>query len=246
MISSSRVGEKVALTLQDAGFDRWTVPDIAKWINAACRELVRLKPTALTAGVSMRLAAGTKQSLAGATFVKTSDGSSVTVVPYQLLEAIRNMGSDGKTPGKAIVGIERRTLDVMLPGWHTAAAAAEIGYSMFDPKDPLTFYNYPPVPATETRYAEVLLSKEPVNALSDDADELGTDDIDPGLSDIYEESIVDGTLAFAFAQDGDSPSAATRAAWHTQRFQQALGVKFKNEVALAPKRQFSPPPAEGV
>lgn len=236
MLSSAKIGDKAALVLNDVDGVSWTVTELAKWINAACRELVRLKPTALTASVAMLLAAGTRQSLAGASFVKTADGSAASLTALQLLAVERNMGSAGTQPGAAVTATEREKLDVLLPGWHQLAAGQEISRFMFDPKDPLAFWNYPPAPASPALYVQVLVSRAPVNVLDDADTVLGTDDIDPDLADIYEDVLVDGVLALALAKDAGLPGAAQRQALHAGRFASALGVKLQNEVQLSPRR----------
>lgn len=236
MLSSSKIGEKAALILSDAGYVTWTVATLAKWINLACRDLVVMKPTALTQRVSMLLSAGTRQTLAGATFKNPSDGQAATLTALQLLDVSRNMGADGITAGRAITVIERRALDVMLPGWHGSTAGSEIRHVMPDPDDPKTFYNYPPVAASPALYAEMLASRLPVNTLSDAASSLGTDDIDAGLDESYESALVDGTLYRAFS--GDSETAdPQRSAMHRQAMAAALGVKLQTEKVYKPRRR---------
>ncbi len=240
MLSSSKIAEKAGLLLQDATNVRWAIPEMAKWINAGCRELVMLKPTALTANVAMLLTAGTKQSLLGATFKKTADGSATTIAPLQLLEVTRNLGTTGTEAqaGRAITGVKREILDVTLPGWHSAASTSEVLHFMFDPKDPKTFYVYPKATADPVMYVEVVMSKAPTNTLLDTATSLGSDDIDSEIDDIYESVLVDYVLYRAYSKDSQHTANANRAAWHYQAFQAALGVKFKNEVVMKPHQMF--------
>lgn len=240
MLSSSKIGEKAALILNDAGYITWTVSEMAKWINAACRELVLLKPTALVATVAVLLLAGTRQSLIGASFVNPVDGSAAVLTPLQLLEVVRNMGSDGTQAGSAVVGVERKVLDVMLPGWHQVAAGSEIRNFMFDPKDPKTFYNYPQATASPAMYAEVVVSRAPINTLSDAAVALGNNDIDADLDDVFESALVDNVLSRAFAKDSNNQAYLARSQGHYNAFANAIGVKLQNETRQKPQRQFDP------
>lgn len=252
MLSSLSIERKAALLLQDDTNVRWSVPEMAKWITAACRELVVWKPNALTANVAMLLTAGTKQSLLGATFKKTADGTAATVQPIQLLEVLRNLGATGTeaAAGRAITGLDRKILDVTLPNWHSQAAEAEIKHFMFDPKDTKTFYVYPKATAAPAMYVEVLVSKSPVNGLLESATVLGSNDIDAGIDDIYENVLVDYVLYRAYSKDSEHTANAPRSQGHYQAFLSALGVKLRNEAALAPRQQFqqrpqTPAPIEG-
>lgn len=248
MLSSLAIERKAALLLVDDTNVRWSVPEMAKWINAACRELVIFKPTALAANVAMLLQAGTKQSLVGASFKNTATGQAVTLSPIQLLEVVRNLGATGTetSAGRAVTGIARGQLDVTLPGWHGMPASAEVLHFMHDAKDPKTFYNYPKATANPAMYVEVLVSRNPVNTLSDDATVLGTGDIDAGIDDIYENVLVDYVLYRAYSKDSEHTANGSRSQWHYQAFQQALGVKVRNEVVLAPRQRFEGPSAAPV
>lgn len=237
-LSSSLIAEKAAILLVDETNVRWTIPEIAKWINAGCRELVLQKPTALTANVAMQLAAGTKQSLAGAVFYETTGGLMTTVAPIQLIEVVRNLGTTGTEAeaGDAITGIDRKILDVSLPSWHASGSVGTIKHFMFDAKDPKTFYVYPR--ATAEMYVEVIVSRSPVNGFGDSSPGLGFNDIDAGIDEIYESALIDYVLYRAYSKDAEYTANAARSEQHHSAFREALGVKLSNEVGLAPKRMF--------
>lgn len=237
-LSSSAIGAKAAKRLQDKGFVRFTLADMASWINAACRLLVRVKPTLLTANVGMLLLAGTKQSLSEATFVNTVDGSAAELTALQILEAVRNLGAEGTEAlaGSPLTVIPRATLDQVYPGWHSAPAQEEIVYLMFDPKDPETFYVYPKATLSPAMYVELILARLPVNTLADEAAALGSEDLDAGIGAIYEDVLVDAVCYQAFSVDAEQSSASAQlAAFYLKRVYEELGVKLKNEVNLAPK-----------
>lgn len=240
-LSSSAIAAKAAYQLQDAGNVRWTPPEISTWINAACREIVMLKPNSLVANVSMKLNPGTKQNLSGAVFVDPSTGLAVVLTPVQLLDVTRNMGSNGtdSSAGNAITHIERKVLDTTLPSWHSIQAGSDVKYFMFDPKIPRTFYVYPQAP-TSSLYIEVVVSRLPVNTLADGAVALGRSDIDSGFDAIYENVIVDYVLYRAYGDDAENAAGSQRSQFHYQSFQSALGVKLQNEIAMAPGHQATP------
>ena len=243
MLSSSGIGKKTALILADIGYTTWTIPDLAKWINLACVDLVQAKPSALTAKAAMQLEAGTSQTLDGATFVDPF-GQPLSLRPLQLLEVVRNMGADGTIPGPAVVGIDRKVLDVALPGWHAVPAGSAIQFVMFNPKFPKSFFNYPAATTSPAMFLEVVLSRLPNNTLSDDATVLGTNDIDAGLDDVYESPLVDNVLYRALSQDTENQFYLQRSQNHYRAFATALGVRLQNEARQRPERQFDAPTGE--
>jgi hypothetical protein len=241
-LSSTAIGAKAAKRLQDKGFVRFTLADMASWINAACRLLVRVKPTLLTANVAMLLVAGTKQTLSGATFVNTVDGSEANLTALQILEAVRNLGAEGTEAlaGSPITVIPRATLDQVYPGWHGAPAQEEIVYLMFDAKDPESFYVYPRATASPAMYVELMLARLPVNTLLDEAAALGSGDLDAGIGAIYEDVLVDAVCYQAFSVDAEQSAASGQlAAFYLKRVYEELGVKLQNEVNLAPKAPYA-------
>lgn len=234
-LTAQAIADKAALLLQDTTNIRWSSDEMVKWINAGCKELVLLKPNSLTANISVKLSSGTKQTLS------STAGNYVpqpaAIAPIQLLEVVRNMGTTGleTAAGNAITGIDRKVLDITLPGWHSSAnAGTTVKHFMFDPKDPKTFYVYPPM-SDATRYVEVILSRAPsaITAIGET--------LDSGIDEIYENALVDYVLYRAYSKDSEFTANAQRSQWHYQAFQQALGVKLRNEVSMAPDQQFSAP-----
>lgn len=188
-----------------------------------------LKPSALTATVAMLLKAGTKQTLVGATYKETVGGTAATVNASQLLEVIRNLGDAGTEAdaGTTILPISRQLIDVLLPDWHTASCIGYIRHFISDPKDPKTFYVYPKASSSPAMYVEVAVSRVPteIAALADT--------IDSGLDDMYENSLIDYVLYRAYSKDSEFTPNAERAQRHYQLFQQSLGIKLQNEVAMS-------------
>lgn len=236
-LSSSSIAAKTSLLLVDETGIRWSVSEMCKWINAATNELVLLKPTALTANVAVELLPGTKQNLVGATFVNTQTGVTTTIKPIQLLDVVRNLGASGleSASGSAITGIARDILDTTLPDWHSTVGG-EVRHYVFDPKDPKRFYVYPGTAGNW--HVEVIVSRGPVNSLSDGATAYGTNDIDPEIDDVYEGALVDYCMYRAYLKDSEHTSNAQRAQWHYEAFRAALGGKVRNEFTLRPQEKF--------
>ena len=234
-LSSQAIADKVILVLQDQGFVRWTKPDLAKWINLACRMLVRLKPGVLVTSAALLLTAGTKQTLVGASFKKTVDGAALAITALELLGVVRNLGSTGTeaAAGKPITLMQRQTLDVALPGWHSQAAGTEIKYLLPDLLDRKTFHVYPKATASPAMYIEVEVTRLPVNSLQDSASAFASNDLDAGIDDIYEDVLVDLVLGLAFRLDGENASYAALSWRYLSGAMAALGVRVPREKILA-------------
>lgn len=239
-LSSSTIAAKASLLLLDETSVRWSIPEMAKWINSGTRELVLIKPNALTSNASMLLAAGSKQSLTGATFKNTVSGATLTVSPMQLIDVVRNMGTDGMetSAGRAVTGLARDILDTTLPNWHSVSSAGEVRHFVFDPKDPKRFYVYPKATASPAMHLEVVISRAPTNALLDSATSYGTSDLDAEIDDIYESVLVDYVLYRAYSKDSQHTANAQRSQWHYQAFREALGSRVTNEFGLRPQQKF--------
>ncbi len=87
-------------------------------------------------------------------------------------------------------------------------------------------------------YVEVMVSRMPVNTLSDASTAFASNDLDAGLSDIYEEVLVDYLLYRAFSNDTNLIYAQLASAYR-QRFYEALGAKMQSEKSFAPERGVS-------
>ncbi|KKL79463.1 hypothetical protein LCGC14_2014610, partial [marine sediment metagenome] len=73
----------------------------------------------------------------------------------RLLTVIRNMGSDGATPGDAIDLVERGVKDALDRGWHKADKSKVVDEYVFDDRAPVDFYVSPPTDDTTDVYIEL-------------------------------------------------------------------------------------------
>jgi hypothetical protein len=212
--------DKVRLILQDTGKVRWTDAELVDWLNEAQRVIAEVKPNATAATSNVSLVAGTKQSITG----------------IALLDAIRNMGADGLTPGSTIRCLKRDVLDTIIPGWHTEPAAAQVLIAAFDEQDQKVFYVFPPQPVNTAQKIEVIQSEYP--AVIDVAN-ITTAAI--SVDDIYEAQLVDYVCYRAFDKDSSIPSSTSLSQSHFQAFASALGIKSKAEVVNSPNMPAQPP-----
>lgn len=216
-ILASAIVDKAEIILQDTTNTRWDPAELLGWLNDGQREAVSLKQFANDKNQNLLLVTGTKQTI-------PADGIS-------LLEVVRNMGTNGATPGPAVRIVDREALDAAVPNWHAATAAAEVKHYVFDQRDPTHFYVYPPQPAANQGYVEIIYAAAPADIA------LGTAIT---LDDVYANAILDYILYRAYLKDSDSPVNAQRAANHYAAFGNSLGVRLKAETAVNPNTVAPP------
>lgn len=210
-ITVNSIIEKAQIILQDATGIRWPNAELLGWLNDGQREIVLLKPNAFVKNQSVQLAAGTKQAL-------PSDG-------VQLIDVVRNMGTDGTTAGRAIRIVTREILDSQTPDWHSSTPSNVVkhySYTLFDPK---TFYVYPPQPTTNRGWAEIIYGAAPTEAA------LGGVIT---LDDIYQTVLVDYILYRAYSKDAEYAADQASAAKHQQAYLAALTGKANVELGVNP------------
>lgn len=207
----------VAAELQDPSNVRWSLEKLLGYVNAAQRAVALVRPDATATTVAVQLAAGTKQSLpAGG---------------QRLLKVIRNMGSDGITPGRVVRKTDADTLDRFDPDWHSAnKAKTTVLEYVYDDRTPETFYVNPPVASTSPVYVEISHSATPaeVTAVGDTL----------AIDDIYESALRHWVLYLAYSLNVEQRNA-NRAAAHYQGFFNVLGVKIRGDMMVSPNAKES-------
>lgn len=211
--------EKASRIIQDQSNIRWPQAEWLADLNDAQREVVLYKPQASVKNVSVALTAGqTKQTL-------PPDA-------IQLIEVVRNMGSNGTTPGSSIRITSREVLDAQVPEWHSAAnLAGTIKHYTFDARDPKTYYVYPKAPSTAW-HVDIVYSAAPTDCVLG-----GTIQID----DIYANALLNLMLYRAYSKDAEYAQNAQLAAAYYQSALASLGVKGQNEVSQNPNNTLGNP-----
>jgi len=210
-ITAQSVVDKVQVILQDTTGVRWPDSELLDWLNDGQREIVLYKPNAFIKNLAVRMAAGTKQSL-------PADG-------VQLIDVVRNMGTNGTTPGRAVRITMREVLDSQLPDWHSETPSSVVKHYVYSLLDPKNFYVYPPQPAAGQGYLEIVYGASP------------TDTTLAGpitLDDIYQNVLVDYILYRAYSKDTEYAADQNRAATHQNAYIAALTGKAKVEVGANP------------
>lgn len=114
---------------------RWPATEALRWLNNGQREVVNRSPRSNTKSGKLAITnTDTRQDLIAL-------GVTVGV---QVIDILRNVSSSG-TPRRALTKRDRVWLDDQLPGWHATAPAADAIHWMYDDRDPLAFFIYPPI-----------------------------------------------------------------------------------------------------
>lgn len=178
------------------------------YLNYAVREIVDLKPEANPVTGLISLVAGTKQTVPAAWNC--------------LIDAKRNMGSSGTTPGLAITQISQQLIDSFLPDWHTWPTNAVVRHIIINERDPYSFDVLPPQPTATTQKIEAEGSAYPGKATDPVNDDFP-------LPDQYEVPTVDYMIYRALNESTTIPNALAKGNAHLQKFYQWLGVKTQVE-----------------
>jgi len=211
-MQASSILQRVQDILQDTTGVRWPEEELIRYLNDAQREVVLHKPDASADNRVISCVEGTRQTI-------PADG-------LRLLDVVRNMGADGSTPGNAVTLLGRGVLDAQRRGWHTETPSDSVDHFLYDPRDPKTFYVYPPMQSPVSQI-EVILSVSPTDA-TDGTSELS---LDP----IYSNVLIDYTLYRAYSKDADFAANLERALTHYEAFAQSLGIKTQANLAYAPR-----------
>lgn len=222
-ILASAVLKRAIGILQDTTTIRWPLNELVRWLNDAQREVITYRPDALNTTATMTLVAGTRQDL---------DNASLSPAPAKLIEITRNMAA---TSAKgSVTQVPRKIMDDQTPNWHVLPSKVDVQHYMYDPRDPKTFYVYPP--ATTLAQLEVMYAAYPTD-VTEPADGASLSDVTASivLPDIYGNAILDFILYRAYTKDSEYAGNLQRAQAHYAAFANTMGVEIKSTVAVAPQ-----------
>lgn len=243
---------RVSTLLQDINpqFTRWKERELVIWLNDAQRAIAKYVPFASIRVDSIKLAAGSRQSIASilAASLIPSDGSAAANVRGILLsDIIRNMGTNGATPGTPIRIIPREVQDNIDPTWHVTTGTGFVDHFMYDPRTPKNFYVVPAVSPTVATWVETAYSSEPLDLPipATDAATLYT----PGavnaatlisIEDIYIDDIVNYTCAHAYLKDAEYADNQALAQMFAGMFTSSLNAYVAAITGQNPNISFLP------
>lgn len=182
------------------------------YLNMACHEIIDARPEAGSVLQVVQLIAGSRQSLPAGW--------------NTMLNANRNMGVDGATPGKVITSVPRETIDQSIPDWHTWAGDGVVSAVVMDGNEPYVYGVFPPQPVAAPTQIEIIGSAYPYAAQDPVNDPFP-------LPDEYEVPAINGCIAWCLAENTTVPNALQKSQMYKQSFYQALGVQKQVKTAVA-------------
>lgn len=214
-------------TLVDETNVRWSAAFLLKCYNIAKDQLVTMKRDVGATTLDFTAVAGARQTLPAGSL--------------GIIDVRRNMGSDGSTPGRAVLLVDMYDLDHIDPDWMNLAPADVPGSDSgavnwcVDKRNPKVFYLCPAPGAG--RHLQVVHSVAPADAAA------GTDILP--VDDVYRTPLIDLIIARALMEDTTSGDP-TKAAWFLQRAEQFLGVSRTTQMQTEPKPPAVAQSVEGV
>lgn len=218
-ILATTVVARAKTTLQDETNIRWTDGELLNNLNDGQRHIVSIKPDAYAKNSVITLVAGTKQS--------------IPADAVKLIRAVRNMGTNGTTPGRAIYKGDLDIIDRTDPEWHTSTAAAEVKNYFFEKENHRDFYVSPPQPVSGFGQIEIIYSASPSDATINGVNN-GVADSTITLDDIYFDPIYFYILFKAHSKE-TKEAKAERGMKYYNLMLQSLGMKSDAEAMLEPE-----------
>lgn len=223
----------VSTTLVDISpqFSRYTEVELIRYANYGQMAIAKYLPQAGSGQDAIKLKPGTKQDLTKvlAADIKPGDGSTAAdTYGIALLDVPRNMGSDGLTPGRVIRVVDRYTLDMNAPDWHSSTGAAVREY-LHDPAMPCVFYVYPGVPVGGL-WVDVAWMKEPrrIPAGGEPGGYAyawdGTSTVTLGIDDQFAPELHDYVCALALMKGSKNTQNLPKAGVHANAFINSINV----------------------
>lgn len=197
--------------LDEAGID-FDDPQMLNLFNLSGRRMVAFQPRVYTRIRNLKLRSGSSQIL-----------SAAPPVGLQIIDIIRNMGTDGSTPGRAVRQTDRSFITRYVPTFSTDLVNADS--SIWDwwpiPEYPEQFYVHPQ--SDGNGYIELEQAEVPPDIVYDVAGAWRSLTIP--TSDYYLDGYINGILFQAYDDDTDIPGNTSRSQLYYQRFIMALGLE---------------------
>ena len=195
---------------------RWTDDELLRWLSDGQRTIVAMDPSLGMVTSALKLVAGTQQTLPAGAFL--------------LLDIQRNAGKDGQTPGRAITVVSRENLDRTDPNWHASLRSDVTYHYIYDPKQPLVYYVYPP--STGQSYVEVSRATTPPDftALTDVVT----------IEDLYQTALFDYVMFRAHQKDSDYSAGDQKAQAYLSLFQMFMTGHEAAKLDVSPNKQLGP------
>lgn len=230
-------------------FLRWTEKELVLALNDGQRAIAKYVPIAGSRIDTIKLAAGSRQSIAHipAASIKPGDGSTPADVHGLFLnDIVRNMGADGLTPGASVSVCPRDALDAFSRLWHAKANAKAIDHYTFDPRTPQAFYVYPPVASGVWVEASIIAAPKDIplpaspGGYAHDAASVQQISID----DRWLDDLMNYILARAWMKDAEDASNAANVQLYSGLFINSINAQVQALTGQNPNLKLLPMTAD--
>jgi hypothetical protein len=136
---------------------------------------------------------------------------------------------------RAVRLIAREIMDAQTPGWHAKTAATDVLFYMYDERDPLEFFVYPP-PIAGTTQLEIKFSAYPTDISAPSGQDYTSVSGNVSVKDIYGNALLDYILYRAYSKDSDYAGNTGRAAAHYQAFALSIGIDGAQTFKVSPSQ----------
>lgn len=194
---------------------RWSDTEFLRYLSDAQRAIVAIDPSANATIATVQLAVGTRQTL-------PTGGKS-------LISVIRNMGTTGTTPGRAVRVVMREIMDTQNPDWHSDPQVAVVKNYVYDPSDQMAYHVWPP--ANGGSYVQINYCKIP--------SEISSTSAAIELDDTYVTPISDFMMYRAHQKNGDFSGGQSVANAHLQAFMMFMQGLDQGEMNESPNQQLN-------
>jgi hypothetical protein len=199
-----------AREIQDVSGRRWDRLDVLlPYLNLGILEVINLKPDSFVVPKDLPLSEGAIQVL--------------PIEVFELIDFVCNVGADGKIGG-VITGIQKKSLDLTVPGWLSVTPDTEVIYGVVDRRDPKNYYIYPPQPASTTQLIRLKVTEQPgqVESIQQELKDLPFDAS-------YQPALTDYIVYRVLSEETTIPNALAKSASFYNKFIQGLGIKTVGE-----------------
>lgn len=215
-LTAAMLIDRASSQLLDKNNVKWSRTELLDWLNIGIRQVVALQPHANNTVAAVALVAGSRQT--------------IPTAGIMLLDVIRNMGTNGTTPGRAVRAVSKQQLDAFMPTWHGTTKTTIVQSWCIDMQDQTAFYVYPP--SNGSGYVQINYVAVPAKIAS----ESGTIPV----SDAYEGALIDYMCARAHEKFMDMPAHIAASGRYMQSFAAQLTGKAGAEQANTPALNIMP------
>jgi len=188
---------------------QWPMTELVRLYNIAVLDIVIADKRAKMVTESVKFATGSKQSI---------PAKSIAFV-----ELIRNMGTDGVTPGQSITPTSMTALSAFNRDWSNDTAQTEIYNVIADPNDPRAYYIYPP--SDGTGYGLLQSSKVPDKIVYDDDGNWESAFVD--ITDEFVNPLLTKIMELVYKKDSDIVGNKDREDDSGNEYLQGMAIRAK-------------------